>query len=228
MKNIWGKVSNRIRPPKTHLPFRTPDEVREEVLNYLFNTYKKALTVEDIYVSNGRLRKNLKKFGLKDNDITSSIVYLKANDWIDEKLKIYENDFEKTKVYFYRISANGINYKEGPSKFQKVEKLSGINISNNQGAIAIGDGNVVQNQYTELCNSLDKLGEAVRQSKKYNSKQKSIVKSNIDTIKTQIGKPSPDKGIIQKAWDAIKGIATVGSVLNLVFTISPLISHFLR
>jgi hypothetical protein len=220
--NIWKFFQSKKVP---HID-RSPDEIRKEILNFLNTKYKQANTLDEARVSYSTLKKGLRKIGMTDSEITSNLIYLKRDGWVEEKIIKHETAYEGIEeVHYYCISNQGINFLEGPSVFQKKNKLEGINITNIQGAIVIGDGNIVQNQYIDLYKSLVLLGERVRLSDEFNDGQKLDIQADIDTIKSQLQKLSPDKGIIQKTWEFIKVTVTAAAFVELVLTISRLISH---
>lgn len=128
----------------------------------------------------------------------------------------------------YKISKDGIDYFEGSSKFQKENKLAGINITNVQGVIAIGSNNYIRNEFTELFESLEDLGRQIRISNGLNDEEKINYQAEIETIKSQLIKPKPNKDIIRKAWDAIKAVATINGVVNLYTKVKPLIDTLLK
>jgi hypothetical protein len=222
--NIWKFFQNKKVP---HVD-RSPDEIRKEILNFLNTKHKQAATLNEASVSYGDLKRGLRKIGMTDSEITSNLIYLKRDGWVEEKITKYETDFQGIEeVHYYCITNQGINFLEGPSLFQKKNKLEGINITNIHGAIVIGDGNIIQNQYIELYKSLELLGERARLSDEFNDGQKLDIQADIDTIKSQLQKLSPNKGTIQKTWEAIKVTVTAAAFVELLLTISRLISqHF--
>jgi len=201
-------------------PERTVDEIRELILSFLYSKYKNTRSVKGVRVASGRIEKELKKAGLKENEIASNLFFLTRNGWVDEVKERYEFIPPHTGIaipverIFYRISDYGINHFEGPSKFQRPQRFDGINITNIQGAIAIGDGNIVQNQFSNLYRNLDLLGEEIRRSNEFADVEKLNYQAEIETIKSQLAKPVPDKGILQKAWEKLKPLATVGGIVS--------------
>jgi len=147
------------------------DDVRKSILDFLYKVHKSARGRESTRVSRSELKTELKKLGLKESEIASNLDYLIQSGWV--KVEFEESEFKtpkgfvrKQKKEYYKISDIGINYFEGPSKFQRVEKsISGINITNIQGVTIIGDQNIVVNtQYIDLFRKLSLLSEAVRNS----------------------------------------------------------------
>jgi hypothetical protein len=130
---------------------------------------------------------------------------------------------------YYKISDIGITYFEGPSEFQRVSKsFSGINITNVQGVTVVGDQNVVVNtQYLDLYRRLSLLSEAVRGSAQLSDKEKLDYVTEIETIKDQLAKQSPDKSIIRLAWEKLKPLATVSGVMSFFKQVAELIGRLL-
>ena len=185
-----------------------PDKVREDVLNYLYEKYKKSRSVKSQAASISEIKKTLKLMGHKEQDISGAVSFLMDRSWIKEvkektkffiKNKLTEG--EKTK---YRISDIGIAHFEGPSKFTSVNKFSGINITNIQGVTIVGNNNIVRNEYLNLFNVLEELGDTIRSSDKLSDNEKADLQSDIETIKSQLGKSTPDNEIIKTAWERIK------------------------
>jgi len=167
---------------------------------------------------------------LKENEIASNLDYLIQSGWV--KVELEESEFKTSKGFirkqkkeYYKISDIGINYFEGPSEFQRVEKsISGINITNIQGVTVIGDQNIVVNtQYIDLFRKLSLLSEAVRNSSQLSDAEKLNYVKDIDTIKDQLSKPSPDKNIIKLAWEKLKPLATVSGIISFFKQVADLI-----
>jgi hypothetical protein len=125
----------------------------------------------------------------------------------------------------YRIAKDGIDYFDGSNKFQKSSRFAGINISDiNNSVIILGDNNFVRNEYRELFESLENLGRHIRISSESPSDEKINYQAEIDTIKAQLMKQKPDKDIIRKAWDVLKGVATINGVVSFAAKVAPLVA----
>ncbi|MCJ7425217.1 hypothetical protein MUP01_13260 [Candidatus Bathyarchaeota archaeon] len=103
-----------------------------------------------------------------------------------------------------------------------------INITNIQGVTVIGEGNYVHSQYSDLYQSLDLLGEGIRQADRLSDEAKLNYQAEIETIKSQLLKPNPDRSILKTAWNALKGVATVGGVVSALEKVRALIQPLLR
>lgn len=206
------------------------DEVRKTILKFLYQVYKKARSRKSNRVSISEVKKELKALGLSEREIVGGLDYLIQAGWV--KVEVEESEFKtprgflrkQTKEY-YKISDRGINYFEGPSEFQRLEKsISGINITNVQGVTVVGDQNVVVNaQYLDLFKRLTLLSEVVRNSGEISDIEKLNYTKDIDTIMDQLSKPSPDKNIIKLAWKKLKPLATVSGVVSFFKQVAELI-----
>lgn len=88
----------------------------------------------------------------------------------------------------YKISDIGINHLEAGTLFKNMTKSQNINITNVHGVKIIGDGNVVNNEYTELSRLLDVLEKEIEMSGKLGDAQKLDASGDVSTTRTQIAK----------------------------------------
>jgi len=211
---------------------KNSDEVRELILKFLYSKYKKSRSVSGAGVGRREIKQALKEKGLKEQEIASNLYYLIESGWIGEERKTFPitrgGATIKAETVSYRITDKGINHFEGPSKFQRTQRLEGINITNIQGVTVIGDGNYVYNRYSNLYRSLDLLGEEIRQTDKLSDEEKLNYQAEIETIKSQLLKSNPDRSILRTAWNALKGVATIGGVVGVLEKVKALIQPLIR
>jgi len=208
------------------------DRIREDVLKFLYQKYKKARSIKSQAAGIKEIKNALKPIGYKEQDISGAISFLIDRGWIKEvkeKTKFFIKgkltEGEKTK---YRISDIGIVHFEGPSKFTSLNKFSGINITNIQGVTVVGNNNIVRNEYLNLFKALDELGERIRSSDKFSDEEKANLQSDIETIKSQLGKANPNKEIIKTAWEKVKEtIEKFPEFADKISKIIPLIKIFI-
>ena len=212
----------------------TNDEIRKVILEYLYNIHKKARSLKKARVSMKDLKKGLKERGLREQEIIRNLDYLIQSGWVTVERE--ETEFKTPKGFtrkqvkeYYKISDSGINYFEGPSEFQRVAKsFSGINITNIQGVTVVGDQNVVVNtQYLDLYRRLSLLSEAVRNSGQLTDREKLEYVMEIETIKDQLAKPSPDKNIMKLAWEKLKPLATISGIMTFFKQVAEIIGGLL-
>jgi hypothetical protein len=72
---------------------------------------------------------------------------------------------------------------------------------------------------------LSLLSEAVRNSSQLFDAEKLNYVKDIDTIKDQLSKPSPDKNIIKLAWEKLKPLATVSGIISFFKQVADLIAN---
>lgn len=221
------------------IPMATPkspeDNVRESILRFLYEAHKKARSLRGSRVATRELKEGLRELGLKDQEIVSNLDYLIQGGGI--RVEEEESEFQtprgftrsQTKEY-YKISDLAINRFEGPSEFQRIEKsVSGINITNIQGVTVVGDQNTVVNtQFLDLYKSLSLMSEIIRKSDQISDVEKLNYVKDIDTIKDQLSKPSPDKNIIRLAWEKLKPLATLSGIVSLFKQVFELVGSFVR
>jgi len=161
----------------------------------------------------------------------SNLTYLIDRGWIN---KI---DIEKTiqvrggtipsSVTWYEISSAGIDKIEGESEFQSNPRYAGININaTGMNVITLGDGNLVNAKFEDLHKELENLKKGIASSDKLDEKEKLDLVVDIESIRDQLAKQTPNKTIINHLWSVIEKIATVAGLVELVTKVTPLISQF--
>jgi len=210
----------------------SPDQVREDVLKYLYDRYKKSRSVKKQAASISEIKKALKPKGYKEQDITGAISFLIDRGWIKEireKTKFFiKNRLTEREKITYRISDVGITHFEGPSKFTSLNKFSGISITNIQGVTVVGNNNVVRTEYLNLFNALEEIGDCIRSSDKLSDNEKMDLQNDLETIKNQLGKSVPNKIIIKTAWESIKDkLSKIPELADKVTKVLSLIKIFL-
>ena len=197
------------------------DTCRKAILKFLYEVHESARSRKSNRASISELKRELKKLGFKEQEIVSELDYLIEANWVKVEKDEYEfttpKGFTRKQVKeYYKISDVGINYFEGPSEFQRVEKsIAGIKVTNIKGVTVIGDSNLVVNsQYPDLFRLISVLSEVVRTSDQLTDEEKLNYVKDMDTIKDQLAKPSPDKNIILLAWEKLKPLATVAGIVT--------------
>lgn len=211
----------RPKPPRP-----SDEHVREAILTYMFEEYTKSRAVDPGRRKISEIKPAMKGQGFTPQEVVRNLDYLVQTGWIlreEEQYPVYGGRSPvMAKQLYFKISDKGINYKAGPSKFQKIERYEGINVSAVGSVVVVGGNNVVNASYTDLYGSLAILGEAVKASDKLTEGQKLNAQAEIETIKSQLVKSEPDRTTVQRAWDALKGIATlegVAAAATRVFTL---------
>ena len=213
---------------------RSVDEIREIILRELFLKHKSARGLTGSRLSFSELKDRLKKYKLRNKDIVSNLDYLILSGWVGVEKDTYEfrtprGFTRKGEKKHFKISDVGINYFEGISRFQRIEKsYAGINITTIDGVTVLGDGNIVVNtQHVDLYKKLSMLSGIVVKSGQLSDEEKLNLMGEIETIKAQLMKTDPDKSIIRKAWEKLKPLATIAGIASFLQQVTTLIGALL-
>ncbi len=209
------------------------DEIRDKLLRFLYERHKTTKGITKIPIGIRDLQSEMKsRYGLKQNEVSSNLDYLVQVGWVREVVK--ERNFttaggmqlsqEQTK---YKISDVGINHLEGATVFKRPATFNNINITNVQGVTVVGEGNIVNTSFTDLSRELDELEKGIAVSRELNDAQKLDAISDLSTIRTQIAKQNPNKEIVAKAWESLKGVATIVSLATTAHKVGGLIAGLL-
>ncbi len=206
--------TSRAKKPKPAEP--SDDEIRDRLLRFLYATYKSARSADAIYQTMGEIKKAMKTLKVMEKRIVSNLTYLIQNEWVEQDVRQFivqpRGKPVMTRQIRYRVSSAAVNRYEGPSAFQRAEKMAGINITNIQGVTVVGHDNVVNTQFADLYRNLDLLGSEVRANEQLNDREKLSYQAEIETIKSQLMKEEPDRSIVERSWEVLKGVATLSGV----------------
>lgn len=207
------------------------DIVREDILQLLFEQFKRARSTKSQALTISKIKKGLKDKGYKEQEIVGALTFLKDRGWVkeerEEKKFFIKGRLTTSEQIKYRISDVGIVHFSGSSKFGAQTQFSGINITNIRGITVVGNDNIVQIKYKGLYEDLDQLGQVIRASDELSDKEKVEYQSDIETIKSQLPKENPNKTIIKTAWETLSKLATINGVASLISKVSMLIKPFL-
>jgi len=205
------------------------DEKRDQIIRFLYERHKTTRGIRKIPVGIRDLQSEMRKrHSMSQADVSSNLDYLIQVGWVREVVK--QRSFmtkagmavsaEQAK---YKISEVGINHLEAGTTFKKPQSGSQINITNVQGVTILGDGNIVNADFTDLSRALDELDRALGQSTILSDEQKLDAAGDLATIRTQIAKKNPSRTIIGAAWESLKALATVGGAIGAVEKVGALI-----
>lgn len=197
----------------------TSDEVRQKILSYLSECRRKARGLDSLMASSSDIKKAMAKEGINQNDSVQNLDYLVQHGWVNEKIikrpyktpKGFEVPNEK---HLFGLSEVGLKYIDGESEFDRTSVFSGINITNIGGVTVLGSNNVVRNEFVDILRAFNQLEGAVKMSDKLSEEQKLDVQADIQTIKNQLSKSSPDKNILQKAMESISFIGSLPGIVE--------------
>jgi hypothetical protein len=131
-------------------------------------------------------------------------------------------------VTWYEISALGIDRIEGGSEYEPKDRYPGINVNaTGTNVITLGDGKVVNAKFSELRDQLDNLKSEIASSSALTDKQKLDVTVDIESVKDQLAKETPDTTIVKHLWAGIDHVAKVAGLVEAVHKILPYIEHLM-
>ncbi len=216
-------------------PLRTNTEIRTIVLQYFYDRNKNATSArgkKGSAIKISEIKKELKaSHSLTQQEVQSNLTYLISQGWVEEDT--VEKSFTApggtvipSTTSFYKITAAGIDKIEGPGEFT-MPKFHGINIhATGQNIITLGDGNQVNAKFSDLGSALVELRDAITKSNAAEQDKMSYV-ADIETIQSQLAKPTPNTGIIRAAWETVKVAATIDGCVSLVTKVGTLIGGLL-
>jgi hypothetical protein len=211
------------------------DEIRMQILRYFYDRnncatsrFGKKGSALKISVAKSELKS---RNGLTQAQVMSNMTYLIDQGWVNtfdvEKTITVKGGTVPSKVTWYEIAALGIDKIEGSSEFQPPERYPGINITATGGnVITLGDGNVVNAQFSTLHNQLTELKEAVVASP-LSETEKLGLAVDIESIKDQLAKEHPNKTIIGHLWTGITSVCKLAELADLVVKVQPYIQALL-
>jgi predicted transcriptional regulator len=222
---------------KAKAPQQRPsnNEIRRIMLQYFYDRNRSATSArgkKGSAVKISDVKKELKtSHGLTQPEVQSNLTYLISQGWVEEDT--IEKSFTApggtvipSSTSYYRITAAGIDKIEGPGEFT-MPRFHGIKIeATGQNIITLGDGNRINAQFTELGTSLVELRKAITESRVAEATKLALV-ADIDTIQSQLAKPTPNKSIMAAAWETVKGAAAIDGCTGLVNKVTALIGGLL-
>jgi predicted transcriptional regulator len=207
------------------------NEIRHIMLRYFYDRNKNATSArgkKGSAVKISDVKKELKaSHGLTQPEVQSNLTYLISQGWVAEH-KV-EKSFTTPRgaevpssTSFFQITAAGIDKIEGEGEFT-MPKFRGIKIkATGQNIITLGDGNQINARFNDLGAALVELRDAITQSTVGEAEKLTLV-ADIDTVQSQLAKPTPNKGIIAAAWETVKGAAAIDGCANIVEKVAGLI-----
>lgn len=210
-----------------------PDEIRDLILNFLYELHRSARGVKAQETGLRDLQQKLKaEHGLSQQQVSSNLDYLVQKEWVKqirrERTFTTQRGVEvPNEKVSYKISDVGIDRVEGESRFKKQSPFGAVNIGNVQGAVVFGDHNVVNNQFLPLAEQLNKLEQAVSATSMPDGEKIAVI-GDVETIKSQLAKPAPDRGILRQAWTAIERVVTAHGFATILIEAAKYIAPFVQ
>jgi len=210
------------------------DDIRDKILRFLYERHKMTKGITKIPIGIRDLQSALRSsYGFKQHEVSSNLDYLIQVGWVKEVVR--ERSFKTPKgmelsqeQIKYKISDVGINHLEAGTMFSRADSSKNVNITNIHGVTVVGDGNIVNTQFTDLSRALDELDRAISQARDLTDIQKLDAAADLSTIRAQIAKKNPDKTIVTTAWKSLEGLATIATLAEAAHKVGELIAGLLR
>ena len=210
------------------------DDIRDKILRFLYERHKMTKGITKIPIGIRDLQSALRSsYGFKQHEVSSNLDYLIQVGWVKEVVR--ERSFKTPKgmelsqeQIKYKISDVGINHLEAGTMFSRADSSKNVNITNIHGVTVVGDGNIVNTQFTDLSRALDELDRAISQVRDLTDIQKLDAAADLSTIRAQIAKQNPDKTIVTTAWKSLEGLATIATLAEAAHKVGELIAGLLR
>jgi len=209
------------------------DERRDKILRFLYERHKKTRGIQKIPIGIRDLQSEMKKkHEMSQPEVSSNLDYLIQVGWVrevvkDRKFKTSGGMEVSSEQIKYKISDIGINHLEAGTTFKKPQAASQVNITNIKGVTILGDGNIVNAEFTDLSRALAELDEKIAETSDLTDEQKLDAAGDLATIRVQIAKKQPDRSIIRSAWESVKFLADVASIADAATKVGVLVAGLL-
>lgn len=212
------------------------DTIREQILQYFYDRNAAATSrtgKKGSAVKISEVKRELKqRHALKQQQVMSNLTYLIDNRWVKtfgiEKTVNVRGGTVPSTTTFYEITAKGIDRLEGGSQFEPRPRYAGISVTaTGNNIITLGDGNVLNTAYTDLHRALDDLKKAIAGNKELDESDKLSLAVDVESIKDQLAKPKPNRGVIKQLWNALEHVATVEALAAAFTRVGTLLSPLL-
>jgi hypothetical protein len=211
------------------------EQIRRIMLRYFYDRNKNATSMmgkRGSAVRTSDLKSELKAtHGLSQQQVQSNLTYLLSQGWVEEKpiSKTFTpkgGSVVSSVTNYYIITAAGIDKIDGPGEFT-MDKFHGVRIeATGQNIITVGDGNQVDAKFGDIGEALAELRMAITGADVKEADKLTYV-ADIETIQSQLAKPTPNRTIIGAAWETVKGAAAINGCSALVTKVAALIGQFI-
>lgn len=209
------------------------DDIRDKLLRFLYERHKTTKGITKIPIGIRDLQKAMRSlYGLKQQEVSSNLDYLIQVGWVKDVVK--ERSFKTLRgmelsqeQIKYKISDVGINHLEAGTVFKRADGSKTMNITNIRGVTVVGDGNIVNTQFTDLSRAIDELDRAINESSELTDAQKLDATADLSTIRIQIAKQIPNKEIIATAWKSLEGVATIATLAEAAHRVGEFVASLL-
>ncbi len=180
------------------------DVIRDAVLRHLCLIDQRAKSPRSAGLKITDLNKAMKTLGYKQQQVAHNLDYLIQKGWAREETEIRSfttprGTTQPSEKHTYKISDVGIDRLESASVYERPLTAAGINITTIRGVTVVGDGNVVNTDYTELSTVFSDIRAAILESPTIAEADKLNALADIDALRSQLQKPQPDRHVIRRS-----------------------------
>lgn len=201
------------------------DDIKDRVLQYVLELQEKRPN-QHIGFPKVMITRGLAEELAGSRKETVSTISLAVDYLEDER-------FLKTQtqqgVKFYRLSSKAQDKLLTPSAYGRSSspssKQDDVRVFGDGSIIVLGDnyGTITFDKRKEINNSLQELVNLIQATGDVTEEEKADLVQNVRTLDAQIKKPTPDKTIVQRAWQSMQGAATISGAAQLIGQLKPLI-----
>lgn len=198
------------------------DGLKGKVLQYLLEMIQKYPTNTHGFPKEAIANYMTRAMGAKkDRHLYASIVlsidYLKDEGYLEATIR--------NEVTFLRLSSKAQDKIFSPSVYASNSRSGGVKVLSNSGVIVFGNsyGTISVDNRAEINNVLQGLADAISNDSAVDEILKADLIQTVNTIKSQIARPSPDKGILKIAWKSLQAAATISGAVQFVDQLKPMI-----
>ena len=102
-----------------------------------------------------------------------------------------------------------------------------INLTNVGGVTVIGEGNVVNTNFTSLSRELEHVRAEFAESRLSDADKLTVV-SDVDSLLAQLQKPQPNRTVVSSLWEGIKRAAAVAGLSSAFVRATELIAPLMQ
>jgi hypothetical protein len=198
------------------------DMVRDAILRYLYQRHRRAKSPKSAGMGVRDIQKAMKvEHGYKQQEVASNLDYLIQKGWVREVIEnrtftTRAGTTQQAEKRSYKISDTGIDRLEAASTYQRPPLGNQVNITNIKGVTIVGNDNVVNTSFTDLASVLHEMRTAVLQCETLEEQQKLEVVADIESLQSQLQKPSPSRAVVNALWSGIEKVVTAAGFGELV------------
>lgn len=190
------------------------DELREKVLEYFFAIYNQTPTRR---LDTEMVIKAFPTF--KQDEVAAAIEYLADENY----LKSVKKDWYVS----YIISPKGqrlfVNSKFSPKPY------SPLQINTKGGIIVFGDNlGTIKQETVQSFEEITELIKKILESEKLTDAKKREAIGDAETIRAQMTKKHPDKGILSKAFENLQYVGAVIEAVNVIKAIADMLHPYIK